>query len=92
MAKTKAESAKGSAIKITLTRGLVHKTEEHRKVVRALGLRKFGTSVVHLDSPTIRGMVRKVHYLVTVEPTTEMPVKKERKDYAAAREAAAVQE
>ena len=73
----KAESKAGSALKITLSRGLVHKMEKQRKVVRALGLGKFGSSVVHLDSPTIRGMLRKVEHLVTVEPTTEMPVRKE---------------
>jgi large subunit ribosomal protein L30 len=80
----KAESSKGSALKITLTRGLVHKMEKHRKVVEGLGLKSFGHSVIHLDSPTIRGMVRKVHHLVTVEPTNEQPVRKERKVYAAA--------
>lgn len=84
MAKSKAAPASGSAIKITLTRGLVHKMEIHRKVVRSLGLGKFGSSVVHLDSPTIRGMCRTVHHLVTVEPTTEQPQRKERKVYAAA--------
>jgi len=35
-------------------------------VIQALGLRKFGSSVVHNDTPIIRGMVNKVHYLVTV--------------------------
>jgi large subunit ribosomal protein L30 len=53
-------------LKITLTRGLTAKTEVQRRVVRALGLGKFGSSVVRADSPTIRGMVNKVHHLVTV--------------------------
>jgi large subunit ribosomal protein L30 len=53
-------------LRITLTKGLVAKKDIHIKVVRALGLRKFGSSVLHHDSPTIRGMVNKVHYLVTV--------------------------
>lgn len=53
-------------LKITLTSGLVAKTEAQRKVVRALGLRKYGSSVTHADSPTIRGMIRKVSHLVTV--------------------------
>ncbi len=70
---TQTESGSGSALKITLTKGLVHKMASHRKVVRALGLGKYGSSVVHLDSPTIRGMVRKVHHLVTVEQTNEQP-------------------
>lgn len=54
-------------LKITLNRGLVGKTETQRKVVAALGLGKFGTSVVHADSPTIRGMIRKVSHMVLVE-------------------------
>jgi large subunit ribosomal protein L30 len=53
-------------LKITLTKGLVGKTEVQKKVVAALGLRKFGSSVEHADTPTIRGMIRKVEHLVTV--------------------------
>ncbi len=53
-------------LKITLTRGFTAKTEVQRRVVRALGLGKFGSSVVRADSPTIRGMINKVHHLVTV--------------------------
>jgi len=53
-------------LRVTLTKGLVGKKDTHRKVIQALGLRKFGSSVLHHDSPTIRGMVEKVHYLVTV--------------------------
>lgn len=53
-------------LKITLTRGLVGKKETQKKVITALGLGKYGSSVVHADSPTIRGMINKVHHLVTV--------------------------
>jgi large subunit ribosomal protein L30 len=53
-------------LRVTLTKGLVAKKDTHIKVIRALGLRKYGSSVLHHDSPTIRGMVNKVHYLVTV--------------------------
>jgi large subunit ribosomal protein L30 len=60
-------------LKITLTAGLVGKMETQRKVVRALGLGKYGSTAVHADSPTIRGMVRKVSHLVTAEPTSEQP-------------------
>ena len=64
-------------LRVTLTKGLVGKKDTHIKVIRALGLRKFGSSVVHHDSPTIRGMVNKVHYLVTVteEADTEHATK-----------------
>lgn len=54
-------------LKITLKRGLVGKKDTQIKIVKALGLRKFGSSVVHADSPTIRGMVNKIGHLITVE-------------------------
>lgn len=54
-------------LKITLTSGMVGKKETQKRVVTALGLRKFGSSVVHADSPTIRGMITKVSHLVSVE-------------------------
>ncbi len=53
-------------LKITLTSGLVGKKDTQRKVVSALGLGKYGSTVVHADTPTIQGMLRKVHHLVTV--------------------------
>ncbi len=53
-------------LRVTLTKGLVGKKDTHIKVIKALGLRKFGSSALHHDSPVIRGMVNKVHYLVTV--------------------------
>lgn len=60
-------------LRVTLTKGLVAKKDIHIKVIRALGLRKFGSSVLHHDSPTIRGMVNKVHYLVTVTEEADSP-------------------
>lgn len=63
---TKSKSG-GKRIKIKLTSGLVGKMTTHRKVVQALGLKRFNSEVEHVDSPTIRGMVNKVRHLVTVE-------------------------
>jgi large subunit ribosomal protein L30 len=63
-------------LKITLTRGLVGKKESQEKVIRALGLRKYGSSVVHSDTPTIRGMINKVHHLVTVAENASAPAQK----------------
>ncbi len=53
-------------IKITLKRGLVGKRGTQIAVIKALGLRKFGSSVIHAKSPTILGMVNKVQHLVSV--------------------------
>jgi large subunit ribosomal protein L30 len=54
-------------LEITLTRGLVGKSASQRKVVEALGLTKYGSSVKHAKSASIVGMVNKVHHLVTVK-------------------------
>ena len=37
-----------------------------RRVIRALGLRRLGHTVVHADTPSVRGMLFKVRHLVEV--------------------------
>ena len=54
-------------LKITWRRSYIGRPESQRKVIRSLGLRKLHHSVVHADSPTIRGMINKVIHLVSVE-------------------------
>ncbi|AJQ29202.1 MULTISPECIES: 50S ribosomal protein L30 [Pelosinus] len=56
-----------SKLKITLTRSLIGRPEDQRATVKALGLKKTNTFVTQDDTPVIRGMVRKVEHLVTVE-------------------------
>ena len=53
-------------LKITLTQGMIGKKETQKKVIKALGLGKYGSSVVHKESDTIKGMIDKVSHLVTV--------------------------
>lgn len=54
-------------LKITLTRSLIGRPEDQRATVKALGLRKMHSFTVQEDTPAIKGMVRKVEHLVTVE-------------------------
>jgi large subunit ribosomal protein L30 len=56
-----------ATLKITLTRSLIGRQEDQRATVKALGLKKTNTFVMQQDTPVIRGMVRKVEHLVTVE-------------------------
>ncbi|MDT8902669.1 50S ribosomal protein L30 [Anaeroselena agilis] len=58
-------------LKITLTRSLIGRPEDQRATVKALGLGKTNSSVVQDDTPAIRGMVRKVGHLVSVEEVQE---------------------
>ncbi len=54
-------------LKITQVRSLIGRPEKHRRIVKALGLRRNQTTVIQDDNPMIRGMVFKVRHLVNVE-------------------------
>ena len=53
-------------IKVTLVRSVIGTREDHRATVRGLGLGRLNSSSVLNDTPEIRGMIRKVDYLVRV--------------------------
>ena len=54
-------------LKITLKKSVIGRQKSHRRTVRSLGLKKVNHTVIHDDSPSIRGMVNKVSYLLEVE-------------------------
>ena len=54
-------------LKITLVRSLAGTKREHRASVRGLGLRRINHTVELPDTPAVRGMVRKVSYLLRCE-------------------------
>jgi large subunit ribosomal protein L30 len=54
-------------IKITWTKSTIGRPGIQRRIIESLGLRRLHHTVVHQDSPTIRGMVNKVSHLVKVE-------------------------
>ncbi|GIP55773.1 MULTISPECIES: 50S ribosomal protein L30 [Paenibacillus] len=58
-------------LQITLVRSLIGRPENQRTTVKTLGLRKINQSVVHNDSPAIRGMVNQVSHLVAVQEIAE---------------------
>jgi len=53
-------------IKVTLVRSVIGTREDHRATVRGLGLRRINSSRILEDTPAVRGMIRKVDYLVSV--------------------------
>ncbi len=55
-------------LKIKLVRSTIDRPETQKRTVRGLGLGKLNSSVVLEDTESIRGMIRKVQHLVTVEP------------------------
>ncbi len=54
-------------LKITQRKSLIGRKAEHRRTIRALGLRRINHSVIHDDNPVIRGMVQHVRFMVEVE-------------------------
>lgn len=55
------------ALKITLVRSSIGYNRRQKRTVEALGLRRLHQSVIQPDNPAIRGMVRRISHLVTVE-------------------------
>lgn len=59
--------AKSKTIQVTLFRSPIGQLPKHRACVKGLGLRKIGQTVELEDTPSVRGMANKVHYMVKVE-------------------------
>ena len=53
-------------IKLTLAKGIARTRQDHRDTVRGLGLRRVNSTKVLEDTPSVRGMINKVAYLVQV--------------------------
>jgi len=54
-------------IKVTLVRSPIGAQPKHRECVRGLGLKRVHQTVTLEDTPSIRGMARKIEYMVRVE-------------------------
>ncbi|MGL5631603.1 MAG: 50S ribosomal protein L30 [Azovibrio sp.] len=54
-------------VKVTLVKSIIGTKQSHRATVRGLGLRKLNHTVELIDTPAIRGMIRKVSYLLKCE-------------------------
>tara|TARA_R110002124_G_scaffold131910_1_gene294362 strand:+ start:83864 stop:84043 length:180 start_codon:yes stop_codon:yes gene_type:complete len=54
-------------IKVTKVKSAINRTQNQKRTLEALGLRKIGQVVEHDDTPNILGMVNKVKHLVSVE-------------------------
>ena len=52
-------------VKVTLVRSTIGTKKDHRDTVRGLGLRRVNSTKVLIDTPEVRGMIKKVDYLVT---------------------------
>lgn len=56
-----------TTLRITQTRSLIGRRQDQRGTVKALGLKRIRHTVEQQDNPVIRGMIKKVSHLVSVE-------------------------
>lgn len=55
-----------ATIKIKQIKSKIGAPADQKRTLEALGLRKISQVVKKEDTPSLRGMIRKVHHLVTV--------------------------
>jgi large subunit ribosomal protein L30 len=67
MTKTKTPSEAGKKIRVRLFKSINGCQGRHRLSVRALGLRKLNDVRELQDSPSVRGLINQVNYLVRIE-------------------------
>jgi len=56
-------------LKVTLLGSRIGILPKQERTLLALGLRKIRQSVIHRDSPEVRGMLSRVKHLVRIEET-----------------------
>lgn len=56
-----------SKLRITYSKSTIGYHVSQKATIKALGLRRLKQTVEHEDTPAIRGMIKKVTHLVTVE-------------------------
>lgn len=56
-----------ASIEVTYRKSGIGYNVDQKATIRALGLRRLNQTVVHEDTPAIRGMVYKVRHLVDVK-------------------------
>lgn len=54
-------------LQITLVKSAIGFPERQKATVRALGLNRINKTVVHPNTPAIRGMINKISHLVVIE-------------------------
>lgn len=52
---------------ITLKKSTIGRNQNQRANIKALGLKKVGQTVVHDDTPIIRGMIKKTDFMLDVK-------------------------
>ena len=60
-------TASSKSLSVTLIKSPIGRLKNHKASIAGLGLRKIGQTVEVEDSPSVRGMIEQVAYLLKVE-------------------------
>lgn len=59
--------ARVSKVKVTQVRSSIGRLKNHKACLSGLGLRRIGHTVEVEDTPSVRGMINQINYLLQVE-------------------------
>lgn len=59
--------AKVSKVKVTQVKSAIGRLKNHKACLSGLGLRRIGHTVEVQDTPSVRGMINQINYLLQVE-------------------------
>ncbi|MBV1960759.1 MAG: 50S ribosomal protein L30 [Immundisolibacteraceae bacterium] len=59
--------AANKTVRVTLVKSIIGRLKAHKACVQGLGLRRINQTVEVEDTPSNRGMINKIEYLVKVE-------------------------
>ena len=54
-------------VKVTQVKSSIGRLPKHRATLKGLGLRRINHTVELEDTPSVRGMINQVHYMINVE-------------------------
>jgi large subunit ribosomal protein L30 len=57
----------GKRLKVTQVASTIARPVRQEAIVKGLGLGRIGKTKVLVDTPEVRGMINKVHHLISVE-------------------------
>ncbi len=57
----------GKTVRVTQIRSAIGFPKDQKATVKALGLRRLHQTVEHVDTPALRGMLKKIIHLIKIE-------------------------
>jgi large subunit ribosomal protein L30 len=67
----KKKTAEGKKIAIKQVRSGIGRPKKHRRTLEALGIKRHQQTVIHNDTPAIRGMINQISHMVEVTEVAE---------------------